>query len=62
MYSINQNWFYALHEVGKSNVTSSFRGISNGLPHFFATFFFSLLLSIGKRSTLPLKSNIIKMP
>ena len=26
-YSVNTNKFYALHEVDKSNVTSSFRGI-----------------------------------
>ena len=37
--------------MDKSNVTSSFRRISNGL-YFCATFFFSLSLSIGKRSTL----------
>ena len=23
-YSVNQNYFYALHEVDKSNITSSF--------------------------------------
>ena len=40
-----------LHEVDKSHVTSSFRGILTSL-HFFAVFFLSLSLSIGKRSTL----------
>ena len=37
--------------MNKSNVTSSFRGIWYGL-HFLAHFYFSLLLSIGKRSAL----------
>ena len=37
--------------MDKSNVTSSFQEILDGL-YFFATFFFSLSLSIGKRSTL----------
>ena len=37
--------------MDKSNVISSFRGISNGL-FFCAIFFFSLSLSVGKRSTL----------
>ena len=26
-YSVNQNWFYVLHKVDRSNVTSGFRGI-----------------------------------
>ena len=51
-YDVNQNQFQALHEMDKSNVTSSFRGIWNGLYFFFATFCFSVSLSIGKRSTL----------
>ena len=51
IYNINQNQFYALRKVSKSNATHGFRGISNGL-YFFATFFLSLSLSIVKRSTL----------
>ena len=47
----NQNQFCALHEVDKSNVASSFWGIWSGL-YFFAPFFFSLSLSIGKKLTL----------
>ena len=38
-HNVNQNLYYALHEVDKSNVASSFWGIWNGL-YFFATFFF----------------------
>ena len=52
--NVNQNLFYALqelHYVNKSKVTGSFRGNWYGL-YFLALFYFSLLLSIGKRSTL----------
>ena len=51
MYSTKQVYLYALHVVDKSNVTSSVRGICNGLYIFTIPFFFSLSLSIGKRST-----------
>ena len=50
-YNFNQNKFYALHEVGKSNVTNGFQRIGGGL-YFFAPFSFSLSLSIGKWSSL----------
>ena len=52
--NVNQSLFYALqelHYVNKSKVTVSFRGNWYGL-YFLALFDFSLLLSIGKRSTL----------
>ena len=40
--------FMQLHEVDKSNVTSSFWAVWTSL-HFFAIFFLSLSLSVGKR-------------
>ena len=39
-YDVNQNQFQALHEMDKSNVTSSFRGIWNGLYFFLLLFAF----------------------
>ena len=51
-YNVDQNLFYALHVVDKSNVTSSIRGIWNGLCVSNILFFFWLSFSIGKRSTI----------
>ena len=51
IYNVNKNYFYALQEVDKINITSSFWGICTSF-YFCCYFFFSLTLSIGKWFTL----------